>query len=73
MCRVKECDDIEANYIIVDGVNLLTDVMTAGVTAMYLIQGALLWNQNQTEHLITAHDRLRRSDALGGQAAQQCR
>jgi hypothetical protein len=60
MCRVKECDDIEANYIIVDGVNLLTDVMTAGVTAMYLIQGALLWNQSQPEQLITGHERLRR-------------
>jgi hypothetical protein len=47
MCRVKAGDDIEGNYIIVDGTNLPADVMTPGVAAMYLIQGALLWNQNQ--------------------------
>ena len=46
MCRVKECDDIEANYIIVDGTNLPADVMTPGVAAMYLMQGGLRWNQN---------------------------
>jgi hypothetical protein len=36
-CRVKAGDDIEANYIIVDGTNLPADVMTPGVAAMYLI------------------------------------
>jgi hypothetical protein len=66
MCRVKAGDDIETNYIIVDGTNLPADVMTPGVAAMYLIQGALLWNQNQPAQLITAYEKLRRSDALGG-------
>jgi len=72
-CRVKAGDDIEANYIIVNGTNLPADVMSPGVAAMYLIQGALLWNQNQPAQLISAYEKLRRSDALGGQAAQYCR
>jgi hypothetical protein len=65
-CRVKAGDDIEATYIIVDGTNLPADVMTPGVAVMYLIQGALLWNQNQPAQLISAYEKLRRSDALGG-------
>ena len=47
LCRAKAELDVEATYTIVDGTNLQADVMTPGAAAMYLIQGALLWNQNQ--------------------------
>ena len=54
LCRAMADEDVEANYTVVEGTNLQADVMTPGAAAIYLIQGALLWSQNQPAQLITA-------------------
>ena len=66
LCRARAEEDIEAGYSAVRGTFLPADVMTPGVAIMYLIQGALLWDQNQPAQLITAYDRMRRADKLAG-------
>ena len=66
LCRSRAEEDIEAGYSAVRGTFLPADVMTPGVAIMYLIQGALLWDQNQPAQLITAYDRMRRADKLAG-------
>jgi hypothetical protein len=64
LVRSKAEEDIEAGYSAVRGTFLPADVMTPGVAVMYLIQGALLWEQNQPAQLIRVYDKMRRADIL---------
>ena len=66
LCRARAEDDIEAGYSADRGTLLPADIMTPGVAAMYLIQAALLWDQNQPVQLITAYENMRRADKLAG-------
>ena len=64
LVRSRAEEDIEAGYSAVRGTFLPADVMTPGVAVMYLIQGALLWEQNQPAQLIRVYDKMRRADIL---------
>jgi hypothetical protein len=47
VCKQRADEAKEAVYNVVGGTTLRADVLTPGVACMYLIQGALIWDQNQ--------------------------
>ena len=73
LCRAKAEEDIDAGYFAFRGTILPADMVTPGVAIMYLIQGALLWDQNQPAQLIRVYEKMRRADKLAGYHAHYCR
>jgi hypothetical protein len=47
VCKQRADEAKEATYNVAGGTTLRADVLTPGVACMYLIQGALIWDQNQ--------------------------
>ena len=47
VCKQRAEEAKEAVYNVAGGITLRADVLTPGVACMYLIQGALIWDQNQ--------------------------